>query len=86
MFIGSMRQRVKNASVLGSDEVKPECRELMHRLSAPLDQRADIVLAEEHLELVATLGFDLVVLEYVEVTGSLRCRRQRALRKSPSFS
>src|SRR5438132_13727317 len=40
---------------------------LVHRLAAPLDQRADAALLQVLAELVAPLGFDLVVLEDVEM-------------------
>ena len=42
--------------------------ELVHRLAAPLEQGTNPILLQKGTEFIPLLGFDLIVLEYVEVS------------------
>ena len=48
---------------------------LMHGLAAPRKQRADAVLFETRSQAIAPRGFDLIVLEYIEVLPAFHRRR-----------
>ena len=63
----------------------------MDRLAAPLNQGADAPLPQKGAELVAALGFDLVVLKDIEVVriivrsrGQAKLRRTKFLPGSPA--